>query len=86
MKNLVWLGRVLSHLPREGIVLPIQGHHGKQNGDHQLDAAKDSGNAEDSGTAGNVKTLSLTWLMKKLCREARMELANNPKNTTKVIC
>ena len=85
MKNLVWLGRVLSHLPLEGIVLPGQRHYGKQNGRH-MDAAKDSGNAEDSGTGENVKTLSLTWLMKKLCREARMELANNPKSTTKVIC
>ncbi len=85
MKNLVWLGRVLSHLPLEGIVLPGQRHHVKQNG-RQMDAAGDAGNPEDSGAAENVKTLSLTWLMKKLCREARMELANNPKNTTKVIC
>lgn len=74
MKNLVWLGKALSDTPLEGIVVPVTTEVKHQDGD-------ELGGGEEP--IGRVQKLSFMWLLKRLCREARFELANNPKTVVK---
>ena len=90
LKNLVFLGKVLRYLPKGPDV---------DGGDKVKRAAKRQvdGRAKDStgpGRAGDQqeevaeevgeKTASLEWLLSRLCREARAENANTPKEVLKV--
>ena len=72
VKNIVFLGRVLCHMP-----------------DKLDDTEQRNGDEEEESTVkiskeGKGQWVSLTWLARRLCREAKMEAANNPKSTVKV--
>ena len=75
VKNLVWLGKVLRHLPLEGIEIRT-----KYNKDGEIEQYE----MDEKDHSAKSQTLSLLWLMKRLCREATFEMANHPRNTIKV--
>ena len=45
---------------------------------------EEDGEIDEKDHSGSSECLSLTWLMRRLCREANFELANRSKNTMKV--
>ncbi len=73
MKNLVFVGRVLCHMPDRRL-LEMTGGAEQENG------------ASVSQEVGKetLQWASLTWLIKRMSREAKMETANNAKSTVKV--
>lgn len=75
VRNLVWLGKVLRHLPLEGIEIRTKY---SQNGEVEEDQMDEKGHPAKS------HTLSFLWLIKRLCREATFEMTNHPRNTIKV--
>ena len=85
LKNLVFLGKVLRYLPKGPDV--DGGDKVKRAAKRQVDGrAKDSTPDQEEEVAEEVgeKTASLEWLLSRLCREARAENANTPKEVLKV--
>ena len=79
MKNLVYLGKVLHQLEdAEKGEPPV-----KMRKVENVTDAVDSEDEEDEDPE-TTKTTSLSWLIRRLCREARTETATNPKVTIKV--
>lgn len=77
LKNLVFLGKVLRLLPK-----PSPSKKAKLGAESNGDASLEQGGENESEV--KEKTASLEWLSTRLCGEVYSEIANNPKDTTKV--
>ncbi|XP_022238550.1 small subunit processome component 20 homolog [Limulus polyphemus] len=81
VRNLVYLAKVLRHLSHDSIQ---NGHHSsiKQKDDEE----QDEDSIENEKVVHKSVIVSLRWLIRRVTREAKMEVANNPTITLKRSC
>eukprot|EP00731_Ephydatia_muelleri_P001007 Em0001g1007a len=92
LKNLVFLARVLHRSQPKGLLCPEDvGHGDGAVGVHEGTSDEENGEEEEvTSTAAIVakgaKPRDLLWLIQKMCRIARLEAGNHPKEPLKRLC
>ncbi|XP_014674079.1 PREDICTED: small subunit processome component 20 homolog [Priapulus caudatus] len=87
IKNLVYLAKVFFRMGAKSTADPSGGHPSHGDGvkrDLHDDDDDDDGPTQD--VSENVRQRTFLWLLRKICKEARIESSQNPKATVRRSC